>query len=587
MIWECRWQPDQTFMDAYGIFQGGGAKGYAHVGALKAAEERGINFVRYGGTSAGAIIAALAAAGYHSHELLDASKPIGQRGILDIELSGLLDPNENARIERIFGRSSRLLRLNQPQPEAKPRQPRWLSSIIRIAALTTLEVGSIRLLRKQFGFISTDPVVEWLDKLLAAKLGCARPVTFADLNMRLKVVAANLTTGKIEKFGFAGDECLHVATATMASACFPFFFRPVVYGDTFIDGGLLSNLPVWLFDDERDDETAHLPTFGFRLINTLVSSPQNRPLTGLRSFGGKVFKTALAAGANLEERRIEYYHPIDLDAPVDTLSFSTARAQASSIVEEAKRCVEGYFEREIGPQDPLRMTQVLGIVANELSAHFDWTGMRVRAHVLLPDKNGRHARTIYSYGMDDSADDHLRVRTDADGAGAVFRLKEPVYLSLGSRKHPEASALKYELGARPHWVTGLYAIPIFDDLKEWSKDSPVERQAPFAAFVIDLDSDFSSIVIDRDEQDLLANAAAIVGEEIRDRSIVRAARSAIPMLGPSGWDKTSSNSFIRLAARKVRDGGDGSFGERIWKSLAAPTSFFDRKYGNARRKMIQ
>lgn len=59
-------------MDAFGIFQGGGAKGYAHVGALKAAEQRGIRFVRIAGTSAGAIIAALAAAGYTADELLDA-----------------------------------------------------------------------------------------------------------------------------------------------------------------------------------------------------------------------------------------------------------------------------------------------------------------------------------------------------------------------------------------------------------------------------------------------------------------------------------------------------------------------------------
>ena len=567
-------------MDAYGIFQGGGAKGYAHVGALKAAEERGINFVRYGGTSAGAIIAALAAAGYRADELLDVTKPIGQRGVLDIELGGLLNPIENARIERILERSTRLFGLGQPRPKADHRRSRWLSSFIRIAVLATLEVRSLGILRKQFGFITTDPVVEWLDRLLAAKLGCARPVTFADLNMRLKVVAANLTTGKIEKFGFAGDEALHVATATMASACFPLFFRPVVYGDVFIDGGLLSNLPVWLFDDERDDETAHLPTFGFRLVNTLVAGTQNKPLSGLRSFGGKVFKTALSAGTNLEERRIEYYHPIDLAAPVDTLSFSTARAQAPSIVVEAKRCVEGYFEREIGPQDPVLMTQALSLVANELSAHFDWTGRRVRAHVLLPDRNGRHARTVYSYGMGDSADDHLRVRTDADGAGSVFRLKEPVYISLSSRKSLEAGALKYEWGARPHWVTGLYAIPIFGDLEEWSKDIPAERQDPFAALVIDLDSDFSSIVVDRDEQDLLANVAAIVGEEIRDRSIVRAARSAIPMLGPSGWDKTCANTHTRLAARKVRDAGDGDFGERIWKSFSALKASYSRRYSD-------
>jgi NTE family protein len=46
---------------AYGVFEGGGARGYAHVGALLAAEARGIEFVAVAGTSIGAGIAALIA----------------------------------------------------------------------------------------------------------------------------------------------------------------------------------------------------------------------------------------------------------------------------------------------------------------------------------------------------------------------------------------------------------------------------------------------------------------------------------------------------------------------------------------------
>jgi NTE family protein len=288
-------------MNAYGIFQGGGAKGYAHVGALKAAEERSINFTRYGGTSAGAIIASLAAAGYTADELLDANKPLGERGILDLELSDLLDPAENKRVERVLGRVSRSFGIGVPAEELLDSKPAyWLGSLVRVLALAAMEIRSIGILRKRFGFIRTEPVIDWLDGLLAAKIGCRRPVTFADLDMRLKVVAANLTAGKIEKFGFVGDEARHVATATMASACFPFFFRPVVAGDMFVDGGMLSNLPVWLFDDERDDETSHLPTFGFRLVSgALATEKSDEAPTGLRSFANRIGKTILSGGANL------------------------------------------------------------------------------------------------------------------------------------------------------------------------------------------------------------------------------------------------------------------------------------------------
>ena len=50
---------------------GGGAKGFAHVGALKAMEELGIRPDIISGTSAGAVIAVLYADGYSPDEILD------------------------------------------------------------------------------------------------------------------------------------------------------------------------------------------------------------------------------------------------------------------------------------------------------------------------------------------------------------------------------------------------------------------------------------------------------------------------------------------------------------------------------------
>jgi NTE family protein len=59
-------------VDAIGIFEGGGAKGIAHIGGLRAAEELKISFRAVAGTSAGAIVAALVAAGYSADEILRA-----------------------------------------------------------------------------------------------------------------------------------------------------------------------------------------------------------------------------------------------------------------------------------------------------------------------------------------------------------------------------------------------------------------------------------------------------------------------------------------------------------------------------------
>jgi NTE family protein len=61
-------------------FEGGGAKGLVHIGALRALEQHGMAFLGLAGTSAGALVAALKATGYSANELLN---PASGRTIFD------------------------------------------------------------------------------------------------------------------------------------------------------------------------------------------------------------------------------------------------------------------------------------------------------------------------------------------------------------------------------------------------------------------------------------------------------------------------------------------------------------------------
>jgi NTE family protein len=53
------------------VLSGGGARGIAHIGVLKALEELGVEIHCLAGTSAGSIVGALASAGYSADEMLD------------------------------------------------------------------------------------------------------------------------------------------------------------------------------------------------------------------------------------------------------------------------------------------------------------------------------------------------------------------------------------------------------------------------------------------------------------------------------------------------------------------------------------
>ena len=62
-------------------FGGGGARGFSHLGAIKAFEEFGIKFDYVAGTSAGSLVGAFYAAGYSFQEMYDVVKTMRVKNI--------------------------------------------------------------------------------------------------------------------------------------------------------------------------------------------------------------------------------------------------------------------------------------------------------------------------------------------------------------------------------------------------------------------------------------------------------------------------------------------------------------------------
>ena len=85
----------------------GGARGYAHIGALEVLQERGYEVVALSGTSMGALVAGVTAAG-KLEEYTEWSRSLTQREVLR-----LLDPTLTGggalRAERVIGRVAEIL----------------------------------------------------------------------------------------------------------------------------------------------------------------------------------------------------------------------------------------------------------------------------------------------------------------------------------------------------------------------------------------------------------------------------------------------------------------------------------------------
>lgn len=118
------------------------------------------------------------------------------------------------------------------------------------------------------GLFDHRPVRDGIGRVLKARFGDP-DITFDAFVGRgaldLRVVATNIGTKSMHVFGVHQTPKVAVADALVASMAIPVLFSPVPIdaglaaggrqregrNDLFLDGGLVSNLPAWAFDDER------------------------------------------------------------------------------------------------------------------------------------------------------------------------------------------------------------------------------------------------------------------------------------------------------------------------------------------------
>lgn len=182
------------------VLSGGSARGLAHGGALLALEQLGYDPPVVVGTSMGAIMGALYAAGYEPEQIWDVTG-----------------------IERWLARfSARPVAIG---PDRIPVRP-------------LLEIGIGRG-RAYEGLVSAIGVNQRLVELLF-DAGVRARNDFDSLPRRYRAVATDLSTGEQVVLG-AGD----LPRAVRASMAVPGAFAPVVWGDrVLVDGGVANNLPV-------------------------------------------------------------------------------------------------------------------------------------------------------------------------------------------------------------------------------------------------------------------------------------------------------------------------------------------------------
>lgn len=216
------------------VLEGGGVKGLGLVGAITALEAQGYQFNRVAGTSAGAVVGSLLAAGLGVDAMV--------KTMQNLDYTKFQDKN-------------------------------WLDQLGPVG-----ELASLLMLK---GIYRGEYLHRWLSDELVS-LGVR---TFADLRLdtpeaqelpkaqryKLTVIVSDVSRGELvrlpwdyHKYGLDPDEQL-VADAVRASMSIPFFYIPVrLRRSWLVDGGFLSDFPISLFD-RPDGLVPRWPTFGVKL----------------------------------------------------------------------------------------------------------------------------------------------------------------------------------------------------------------------------------------------------------------------------------------------------------------------------------
>jgi NTE family protein len=330
------------------IFEGGGVRGIAYIGAMNVLEKRGIleNIRRVGGTSAGAINALIFALGYSISEQKD-----------------ILASTDFTRFkDSSFGVLPNILRLVQ-----------------------------------KFGWYKGDYFQNWIGDLIERKLD-KRDATFGDLKKKaelpaLYITGTNLTTQYAEVFSHERNAEMPLAKAVRISMSIPVFFASVKYGqrqDVYVDGGVLRNYPIKLFDREkyidlvnenyairrpdyynkeneiflkakpgRSPYVYNKQTLGLRLdtgeeigLFRYNEPPREKPVKGFTDFAKAMFGTIMGVQNNQHLHSDDWQRTIYIDTKdVKTTAFDLSDAQKNVLVESGNKGAIDYFTWFDNPEE--------------------------------------------------------------------------------------------------------------------------------------------------------------------------------------------------------------------------------------------
>ena len=327
---------------------GGGAKGFSHIGVLKVLDSLGVKVDYISGTSMGAIVGGLYAAGYTGKDI--------EKIVMNTDFYSLIRDPKSRKESTFFNKSVDKYLFSIPLQNGKITLPSSISSGQK----------NVYLLKELFKNVSN---IDDFSKL---------PIPFM-------CVATNLESGNMEIFE-KGD----LVQSIMASSAFPSLMDPVKIGDSiYIDGAMTVNYPSKPLKDKG--------------IDIVIGVDLNQDLSKREDLNNiiSILNQIIDFGIKKDTKRQYRYTDINIKPNLDGMT-STSYDDKKKILDSGY--VEGLKYTEILNQLPKRNFERLRQTVNPVfsnvykidSLYID--GSRIYGKNYVLGKMGLHLPSLQTYG---------------------------------------------------------------------------------------------------------------------------------------------------------------------------------------------
>ncbi len=381
---------------------------------------------------------------------------------------------------------------------------------------------------RRLGHFSTVAVRDFVNDRVRERLGdlwansgrdpaqIPDPVRFRDFDYEtypqlrpLKIIATDILQMRPVLFDRAGTPDVPIGDAVAASIAIPTVFRPVevrgLPGELgpalFVDGGLVSNLPFWVFNEEKlaveraNPSEPSVPVVGFMLVDAPAGQAAGVAPSAFSEFLERTIRTAILGSQSVANSLLRDVVTVPLVTRLPLLGFDRPWTDIRKDYISGRQCATRWLRNTLQRKPRFlasRLREIVDLARVRLDAVRGQNGRPPVGHLracLLTPFGGQSLRVIQGHNMEGDADDRLTVDRRGLGAGAAFSNGDAVVMTFA----PPGPAFmtKYERALIWPGLRSAICVPVFAGIEAWELP-PADRPPALGVLSLDSDDDLST-----------------------------------------------------------------------------------------------